>query len=160
MQPIMEKNEALNEILNDLVKINNDRISEYERAIAESTELDIDLKSIFEEMIRQSSEHKAALSETILKEEGEVEDESTEAGKIYTAWMDIKSPFKENDRLSILTACEFGEDAAQRAYEAALAESCLVDGETRNLILEQQSSLKKSHDLIKKQRDAYKALQK
>jgi len=29
----MEKHEAINEILNDLVKINNDRIAGYDRAI-------------------------------------------------------------------------------------------------------------------------------
>ncbi len=38
--------EALLEVLNDLVKINNDRIAGYERAISESKDLDVDLKTI------------------------------------------------------------------------------------------------------------------
>ena len=43
------------------------------------------------------------------------------SGKIYRTWMDVKAAFARKERLSVLEACEFGEDAAQRAYEAALA---------------------------------------
>ncbi len=63
----MEKNEAINEILNDLVKVNNDRIAGYRNAIDETKELDIDLKAMFEEMIRQSNEYKDELSREIEK---------------------------------------------------------------------------------------------
>jgi hypothetical protein len=37
----MEQNEAINDIMNDLLKINNDRIAGYEKAINESKDLDI-----------------------------------------------------------------------------------------------------------------------
>jgi uncharacterized protein (TIGR02284 family) len=156
----MEKNEAMNEVLNDLVKINNDRISEYERAISESKELDIDLKGIFEEMVHQSNQYKGELCEKIRFEQGVVEDEGTPSGKIYLAWMNIKSSFSNTDRLSILSACEFVEDAAQRAYESAIASDCLLDDNVRALIEQQRAGLRKSHDMIKKQHEVYKALQK
>src|SRR4051812_5013300 len=123
----MEINEAVNDILNDLVKINNDRIAGYERAISESKDMDIDLKAIFESMIRESATYKQELTAVIQANGGEVEDDTTTSGKIYRAWMDIKSTMTDSDRLSILGSCEFGEDAAQRAYEAALASNDLTD---------------------------------
>lgn len=156
----MEKHEAQNELLNDLVKINNDRIAGYERAIKESKDLDIDLKAIFEEMIRQSTAYKEELTICIQNDGGDVEDDTTSAGKIYHAWMDIKSTFTDSDRHSILAACEFGEDAAQRAYEAALASDALTNHEVRRLVEDEQASLKKSHEMIKKQRDAHEVFQK
>ncbi len=118
----MEQNEAINDIMNDLLKINNDRIANYEKAINESKDLDIDLKAIFEKMIQQSTQYKNDLTKEIEKNAGIVEDDTTSAsGKIYRAWMEIKSSFTDSDRHSILASCEFGEDAAQRAYEAALS---------------------------------------
>ena len=156
----MEKHEAMNEILNDLVKINNDRIAGYERAIKESKDLDIDLKAIFEEMIRQSTTYKEELTKYIQNDGGIVEDDNTSSGKIYHAWMDIKATFTDSDRHSILAACEFGEDAAQRAYEAALASDSLLDPEARKVVTEEQAALLKSHELIKKERSAHEVFQK
>jgi uncharacterized protein (TIGR02284 family) len=72
--------------------------------------------------------------------------------------MDVKATFTGNDRQSILNACEFGEDAAQKAYKDALASDAEIDVTTRQLITTQQASLKTSHDLIKKYRDANKAV--
>ena len=89
-----------------------------------------------------------------------MEDDTTAAGKIFRAWMDIKAAITESDRLSILASCEFGEDAAQRAYEAALLSPSLTEDGTRQLIAKEQASLKKSHEMIKQQHNAHKALQK
>jgi uncharacterized protein (TIGR02284 family) len=153
----MEQKEAINDILNDLLKINNDRIAGYQKAIDESKDLDIDLKAIFEGMINQSKTYKEELATEIIANGGIVEDETTSAGKIYRAWMDIKATFTGSDRHTILDSCEFGEDAAQRAYEAALATN-ITDPESKDLVTEQQEALKKSHDMIKHQRDAHHAL--
>jgi uncharacterized protein (TIGR02284 family) len=158
----MEKNEELIDILNDLVKINNDRIETYKAAMKESKDLDIDLKGIFDEMIRQSGQNKDELIKEMHKLDGQVEDEPTQSGKIYRAWCEIKATHKstKTDRLSILANCEFSEDAAQRAYENALTMDIFVDEWIRRLMEEQQGNLKKSHGLIKKHLEAYKALQK
>jgi len=45
---------------------------------------------------------------------------TTASGKIYRAWMDVKAVFTGHDRETILSNCEAGEDAAQRAYTSAL----------------------------------------
>jgi uncharacterized protein (TIGR02284 family) len=156
----MDMLETMNEALNDLIKINNDRIAGYEKAIEETSSLDIDLKAIFKGMVEQSLLYKQELSKLIEQNGGMVEDGTTSSGKIYLAWMDIKSSLTEADRHSILASCEFGEDAAQRAYEAALSSDSLLNEEARKTVEEQKSVLKKSHDMIKAQRNAHKLLPK
>ena len=156
----MEQNEAINDIMNDLLKINNDRIAGYEKAINESKDLDIDLKAIFEKMIQQSQGNKEELIYEIEKNGGIVEDDTTAAGKIYRAWMDIKATISESDRLSILASCEFGEDAAQRAYEDALSSPAMTHEGAKQIIAAEMASLKISHNLIKQERNAHQALQK
>jgi len=154
----MQSNEHTIEVLNDLIKINNDRIAGYERAISEAKDLDVDLKATFESMIRESENYKNELTSEVNRLGGDIEDETTTAGKIYRAWMDVKATFTGSDRQTILDSCEFGEDAAQRAYEAAMARDNDVAEDARGLITEQQRALKNSHDLIKKYRDAHRAL--
>ncbi len=155
----MELHESMTEVLNDLVMINNDRIAGYEKAKTELNALDIDLKGLFEEMIHQSNSNKEALVEKIEAHAGIADNDTSSAGKIYRAWMEIKSTFTASDRHSILASCEFGEDAALRAYESALSSGILLDATFRDLVESQLASLRKSHDLIKQQRSAHKALQ-
>ncbi len=155
----MQNSEAKVEILNDLIMINNDRIAGYERAINEAKDLDVDLKAMFEGMIRESQQYKNELAEKYQSAGGEqVEESTTNSGKIYRAWMDVKATFTGSDRKAILSSCEFGEDAWRRAYEAALNAEGELDAETRSLITEQYNAEKKSHDLIKKYRDAHDAI--
>ena len=145
--------EKTTEVLNDLVKINNDRIAGYQKAIQESKTEDADLKVLFSNMIRESEQYKAALTSEIMALGDSVDSGTTNSGKIYRAWMDIKAVFTGHDRKSILENCEFGEDAAQKAYKTALQDEDLT-AEIRALILEQQVSLRASHDKIKALRDS------
>ena len=69
--------------------------------------------------------------------------------------MDVKNTFTGGDRESILGSCEFGEDAAQKAYNEALETDAEMDADTRQLIMKQKNSLKSSHDIIKKYRDLH-----
>ena len=149
----MTNTEELTETLNDLVKINNDRIEGYERAADQSKTLDIDLQAIFQKMANESRTYKAELTEKISSLGGSVDNNSTVAGKIYRGWMSVKNLFTGSDRKSILESCEFGEDAAQKAYNDALESDADIDVETRQLIVKQKNSLKNSHDIIKKYRD-------
>ena len=69
--------------------------------------------------------------------------------------MDIQITFSANDRKNILSECEFGEDAAQKAYKIAQDENNITE-EARSLITVQKNALKSSHDLIKSWRDKEK----
>jgi len=155
----MDTQESMNDTLNDLVMINNDRIAGYKKAIGELKNLDIDLKAIFEQMMHQSETYKEELTRIIENTGGIVEEGTTSAGKIYRAWMEIKSTLSESDRHSVLASCEFEEDATLRAYEAALLSGSILNTIVQTLVEAQTAALKKSHDLIKQQRNAHKALQ-
>jgi uncharacterized protein (TIGR02284 family) len=136
------------EILNDLVQINNDRIEGYRRAIEELKDGDADLKELFSRLINESMEYKSQLVSAGAKPDND----TTNSGKIYRVWMDVKAVFTGHDRKAVLSNCEFGEDAAQKAYHTALSEENLPS-DIRALLSQQQQSLKASHDKIKMLRD-------
>jgi len=154
----MNTNEKLTEVLNDLVRINNDRTAGYEKASEEARSIDVDLQATFNKMANESRRFAAELTNEVYRLGGEPATGTTNSGKIYRVWMDVKVTFSGKDRQAILESCEFGEDAAQKAYKEALASDAEMSADTRQIITDQQSSLKTSHDIIKKYRDAQKAV--
>jgi len=154
----METNEKLTEVLNGLIEINNDRVNGYEKAVEETRDLDLDMKAIFHSMANDSRQYASELSNLVTRLGGTPADGTTNSGKAYRVWMDIKTTFTGHNRQSVLELCEFGEDAAQKAYKAAIASDAEMTADTRQLIAEQQAKLKTSHDMIKKYRDMHKAV--
>ncbi len=154
----METNEKLIETLNGLIEINNDRVNGYEKAIEETKDLDMDLRAIFSSMASDSRKYAGELSTVVSQSGGTPADGTTNSGKVYRVWMDIKTMFSGHTRQSLLELCEFGEDAAQKAYKEALESDAEISAETRQLITGQQGKLKTSHDVIKKYRDLHKAV--
>jgi uncharacterized protein (TIGR02284 family) len=143
------------EILNDLIQINNDRIEGYEKALKETKAEDADLKALFSSMISESHEIRMALGTEVNSLGGDMENSTTTSGKLYRAWMDVKAVFTGHDRHTVLANCEAGEDAAQRAYRDALSDEDLP-AYLREMVSEQQQTLKRSHDKVKALRDATK----
>jgi uncharacterized protein (TIGR02284 family) len=153
----MKDSEKIIEVLTDLIKINNDRIEGYEKAADNIDADETTLKTMFYQLSEESRENKDRLIEEVKSLGGDPEaDETTNRGKIYRRWMDVRVTFSGNDTLSTLSSCEFGEDAAQRAYQDALDESRDFPASLQQLISRQQELLKMSHDLIRNQRDQYK----
>lgn len=151
----MENQEELVGVLNDLIRINNDRIVGYERASKESKNIDVDLIATFNKMADQSRKYKAELVQQVSRLGGDAASDTTVSGKVYRVWMDLKAAITGKDRESILGSCEYGEDVAQRAYEAALESDAYMSTEVRQMISSQKSDLKTSHDLIRKYRDLH-----
>ena len=151
----MENQEELVGVLNDLIRINNDRIVGYERASKESKNIDVDLIATFNKMADQSRQYKAELVQQVSRLGGDAASDTTVSGKVYRVWMDLKAAITGKDRESILGSCEYGEDVAQRAYEAALESDAYMSTEVRQMISSQKSELKTSHDLIRKYRDLH-----
>lgn len=146
----VEKSTEAVSLLNDLIVINNDRIEGYEKA-AKETE-DAELKSVFNSMVEESRKFKSELV-TEVTNLGEKPAEGTKtSGKFYRAWMDIKSALAGKDRKTILSSCEFGEDAALEEYESVL-KSDKLPAQYRTIISRQESALRQSHDKIKSMRD-------
>ncbi len=149
----MENNKEVIEVLNDLIEINNDRITGYERALKELKEDSSDLKALFEGYIDQSRNIRNELGTEVQVLHGTMEDGTTNSGKIYRAWMDVKAVFTGHDRHAVLENCEAGEDAAQKAYKFALNTEGLP-AFIVELISKQQIELKGAHDEVKALRDA------
>jgi uncharacterized protein (TIGR02284 family) len=154
----MATNEKLVEVLNDLIQINNDRTVGYDKAANETEGLDTDLQVLFRKMADESRKYKTELVTEVARLGGTPAEGTTGLGKIYRVWMDVKATFSGNDRQAALESCEYGEDAAQKAYRTALASDAEIDADTRQLITTQQAALKNSHDIVKKYRDLHKAV--
>jgi len=151
----METQKNVIEVLNDLIEINNDRVEGYAKAAEAARENNQDLLSIFDRMKKQSAEYVNQLSNHVMQAGGKPRTGTTISGKLYRGWMDVKNAFTSNDRLSILSSCERGEDAMQSAYKAALTEN--IPGNIRELIVKQKNDLKLAHDEMKEKRDMEKA---
>jgi len=154
----METNEKLIEVLNGLIEINHDRVNGYEKALEEIKDLDTELKDIFRNNADNSSRYASQLSNLVSGFGGVPADGTTNSGKLYRVWMDVKTTFTGQDAKSVLELCEFGEDAAQKAYKAALASESGMDANTRNIITDQQIKLNAAHFIIKKYRDSLKEI--
>ena len=141
------------ETLNDLILINNDRITGYEKAAHQAKDLDPEIKNVFHHMASESRKNVAELHDEVVALVGIPATGTTTSGKLYRAWMDFKTTFTGVDSHSLLTSCETGEDAAQKAYLTALKNADRLPATVTSLISAQQVSLKSSHDLIKRYRD-------
>lgn len=151
----MENNKEVAEVLNDLIQINNDRINGYEKALKELKDDGNDLKTVFTAYIDQSRNLRNALGTEVQTLGVKMEDGTTSSGKIYRAWMDVKALFTGSDRQTILNNCEYGEDAAQKAYKSALNTEGLP-AYIFALLSRQKDELRKSHDEVKALRDQEK----
>jgi uncharacterized protein (TIGR02284 family) len=150
------KNEKTIEVLKDLIRINNDRIAGYEKAAENIDQAEVMLKTLFFQLAEESSEFRRELTERLESMGAKPADETTIPGKVYRMWMDIKSTFSGNDKKATLESCEFGEDAAQRAYKMALEDRDELPYSIVQLIEDQKTLLRMSHDLIRNQRDEYR----
>lgn len=150
----MSQNEKNTEVLNDLIRINNDRVDGYEKAADEAKDIDADLKALFHKFASDSKQYAAELRQTVVSLGGDPAEDTTVSGKVYRVWMDLKAFVTGKDRTAILASCEYGEDAAQKAYNAALEEDDLTS-EVRELVVRQKTTLRQAHDLIKKYRDMH-----
>lgn len=145
----MSKNEDIVESLNDLVKINNDRIMGYEKAV-EDTE-DSQLDSLFRQMIVQSQNFRSQLADHIVRIDGKAVSDATStdtSSKIHRAWIDIKAAFTGKDKDTVLSSVEFGENAAIEAYEDAIEEKH-IPAYIKEQLQNQLTELKGALDKIK-----------
>ena len=142
-------------ILNDLIRINHDRVVGYEKAVEELKDGDADLKTLFQRYITESRQFAQELTQEVSRLGANPADGTTNSGKIYRVWMDLKAAIAGKDRKTILDNCEFGEDAAQKAYDLALNADAELEPSLRDLIVRQKATLKVGHDEVKRLRDLH-----
>jgi len=144
-----------NQVLNELIEINNDRIAGFEKALADINDENIDLKALFQEYATQSRKFSQELTALVAVRAGEPETGNSVAGTLHRAWIDVKALFGGSDRESILSEAERGEDAIKKAYKTALTEGGL-QGEALTVVSQQSQDILAAHDSIKALRDAAK----
>ena len=139
--------EDLTVVLSELLKINNDRIGIYRKAVKEINEHD--LKVVFQRAIEESKKIESVLALEIFKRNSLPDvDATTTAGKIYRIWLEVKEFFTGKDYNSILEACEFSEYCVQNAYKQALQHED-VSLELSQILNDQTMALRKSHICLK-----------
>ncbi len=154
----MESNENVIDNLNDLIQINNDRIVGYEKAIDELKSEDSDLSTLFQRYIAESKQYAQELQHEVTRLGGNPSTGTTNVGKVYRVWMDLKAVVTGHDRKTVLENCEFGEDAAQKAYDMALnSDDTQLEAPLRQLVVRQKAQLRVGHDEVKRLRDLEKA---
>ncbi len=141
------------EVLNDLVKINNDRVEGYKKAVEKLEDDDADLKVVFQEKINESHAFHSELAAEVALLGEKIATGTMALGKIYRAWMDVGAFLTGGDRKVVLNNCERGEDAAITAYNTALDSDELTPTQ-REILLSQLQIIKLSHNEIKALRDA------
>jgi uncharacterized protein (TIGR02284 family) len=148
----MNHSEKAVEVLNDLIKIHNDRIQGYERATVEVE--DADLKQLFTSFIGDSHKFKLALGTEVQSFAKDIENTTSNSGDIHRTWLNVKAFFSGNNTTkSVLEECEFGEDATQKAYKSAIGDEG-VPAYIKDILTEQEVNLKAAHDKVKALRDA------
>ena len=142
------------DVLNKLVEINNDRIEGYETATKETDEQE--LKSLFSQFAQTSLSCKQQLTDEIYKLGGNPTESTKISGKFFRVWMDVKAALASNDRKTILSSCEYGEDHAIDTYEKVLAEDLeYLSIVQQNMIRNQYSRIESDHNRIKAMRDVF-----
>ncbi len=144
-----------NNLLNELIELNNDRIAGFEKVLADIDDENVDLKEIFQEFSTQSRRFSQELTTIVAASAGEPETGNSVSGALHRAWIDVKALFGGSDRVSILSEAERGEDAIKKAYHTVIEQGRLT-GETLDTVTNQAKSIGKAHDTIKALRDMAK----
>jgi len=139
-------------VLEDLIRINNDRIEGYEKALKDLKAEDSDLRMIFLKAIDQSRTIRSTLGRELQTLGSDIPTGTSGSGSIHRAWLELKATFTGHSRHAILASCEFGEDAIQKAYESALSGEHLPEY-LSTIVLQEKTELRGVHDEIRALRD-------
>ncbi len=141
------KNEAVADVLNGLIKINNDRITGYK--LVETDMIGQTLQGTFESMMNESVNFAENLGPYVRDFGGTPATDGTLAGSIHQGWINVKTAILGKDREAILNSCEFGDKAAIEAYEAALQTDEIKNhAELSSVLVRQRASLAQSLRVI------------
>lgn len=150
----MKTHESIAASINELIEINNDRIEGYKKAIELLPEGDhFGLRGIFEDYRDQSIQFNADLKPLVATLGETPTDATRTSGKMFRAWMELKSAVAPHAIQAILESCERGEDEFQKVYEEVLANGDL-DTDLRVIAQSQLDTESAAHDHIKDLRDA------
>ena len=128
--------------LQELLLFVNDRIAGYERAVAESS--DLELRTYYQQLVQQSHQFADNLNAQLRQQGGTPETGTTLKGKLYRTWMDTKAVVTGGDEAAILQSNIYGEEWAIKAYKDALR-SHNLSGSIRHTVQQQYDTSKRTY---------------
>lgn len=136
------ENEKTISVLNDLLKITNDRLEGYEKVEGKIWEMNHSLQDDYEHMTSRTKMMKNQIIDLITEKGGDASDTTSISGNIHRVWIDIKnSVLIKNLQESTLESVLFGEEAAIQAYQNAL-DSGELDAMSSEIVSEQLKDIK------------------
>jgi uncharacterized protein (TIGR02284 family) len=154
----MQKNEELIGMLNDLIRINNDRFEGYKKALKLTREIDQDLRILFYKMADESRKNTSALITQVLRLRSMEVTGAGFTGNVYQEWLESKQEFSAIDRHGILTYCEYMEVMVQRAYDSALGIEAHIPDNISHTLKTQKREMKGSNHIVKSYHTIYESI--
>jgi uncharacterized protein (TIGR02284 family) len=140
-------------VLDDLIRINIDRITGYEKAAhvvqpeasGPSAPLSSDFRGVIYRLATESRSYVNELHAQVIRLGGAPVTKSTITGKIYLYWLNGRHRFDGQGAVSLLTACRESEEAVQQAYRQALTEHEHLPPDIHDLVENQLWSLERAY---------------
>ena len=145
----MQKNEKLIGMLNDLIRINNDRFEGYKNLLTEKISLDKDVSLLVYNMASQSRTNSSVLITEVIKLRTAENTGVSFSADIYRPTMGLSKSFDGKDSQSILAACKLREELVQKAYYDVLCVSAEIPERILNIISDQKREMKSTANMIR-----------
>jgi uncharacterized protein (TIGR02284 family) len=142
------QNKKILHALNDLIRINIDRITAYEKASHDDITPEPQLRELFYRLSTDSRAYVNTLHAEVLKLGGAPVTQSTITGKIYLHWLEGKNSFEGENTRSFLASSAHCELAVQKAYRQALDEQNHLPEHVVQLVENQLWALERAHEQL------------
>jgi len=139
------RNKKILSILDDLIRININRITGYEKAAHEESTPDPEWRARFYRMATDSRAYVNNLHAEVIRLGGAPVTQATISGKIYLHWLEGNPRFDGSDIFSRLGACRSAEMSIQKAYHQALDEPDQLPPDVHDLIETQLWALERAY---------------
>jgi uncharacterized protein (TIGR02284 family) len=138
----MQQYAELIHVLNDLIRINTDRIGELKKRINDLGN-NSEVVPLFKRLIKESGEFKEQLLHEVQRKGGAaIINVVSNSGKIYDSWKELKNWLLQKKDLSILERVQFDTKAALKVYKEALFVVANIPADTLDLIATQKARLR------------------
>ena len=144
--------ESATRTVQDLIRLNIDSAEGF-TASAEMIE-DPALAAKFRQYAADRQANAEELKATVAYNGEEPAEGGTATGTLHRWWLELRGKVTKGSTHQILTEAERGEDSIKHRYEAALKEVSATA--VSNLIAEQYSGVKATHDAVRDLRNATK----
>jgi len=136
--------------LDDLIRVNIDRITAYEKAAHEERgSSGLEIRDVFYRLATESRSYVNDLHAEVIRLGGAPVTQSTIAGALYLHWLNGKVNFDGETLTSLGEACVHGEELVQQIYRNALDCGALPKG-LEQLVEGQLWSLERGHERLVK----------